>query len=278
MRVTDLELGLRLKTSAGWNQTPADWSMLLTARGARHFVARYDSVDAGCVTVLPYDEAFSWIGMLLVDPAFSRRGIGRTLLLASLDAAVGAARLDATPAGKVLYDTLGFSAEFGLTRWTCMAVPALSPPPAPPGVRLRPAGPDDLDAIVAYDRPVFGAGRRHILSALQAGAPACARVAEDEGGALRGYALGRPGCNFDQIGPVIADDESIAVALMQHGLAELKGRPAVMDADDRHGAFTARLAQLGFAPQRPFIRMVRGEPRVFGEPARQFAIAGPELG
>lgn len=74
---SDLELGLRLKVAAGWNQTRADWHMLLEAGAARHFVASYDGTEAGCVTVLPYDGAFSWIGMLQVDPAFSRHRRGK---------------------------------------------------------------------------------------------------------------------------------------------------------------------------------------------------------
>lgn len=279
MGADDLELGLRLKVSAGWNQTPADWRMLLEAPGARHFVAQYDGTDAGCVTVLPYEDVFSWIGMLLVDPAFSRRGIGRALLLASVDAAVGAARLDATPAGKRLYDTLGFSLEFELTRWTCAAVPEVRATAPPAGVRLRAAGGRDADAVAVYDRAVFGAGRRHILQALlTADARSERLVAEAGGGGLRGYALGRPGSNFNQVGPLIADDEDIAIALLEQALVPSAGQPAVVDADDRHRLFATRLRELGFAPQRPFIRMTRGEPGAFGQPARQFAIAGPELG
>lgn len=281
MIAADLALGLRLKQSAGWNQTAADWRMLLDATDARNFVARYEGKDVGCVTVLPFERRFSWIGMLLVDPAFSRRGIGRALLLASLEASVGVARLDATPAGRKLYDTLGFDEEYTLARWTCTAVPALSPADCavpPSGLRLHPPKPDGLAAIAAYDRVIFGADRIRILDAFRSAAPKTAWVAVDGDGRVRGYAMGRPGANFAQIGPIMADDAQIADALLDSALTTLVGQPVAVDADDRHADFLARLAVRGFVRQRPFIRMTRGAGERFGDPRRQFAIAGPELG
>ncbi|MGH8019975.1 MAG: hypothetical protein ACREIA_17195, partial [Opitutaceae bacterium] len=190
--------------------------------------------------------------------------------------------LDATPAGRKLYDTLGFEVEYTLARWTRAVLPRL--PSAgraipPPGVRLRPAKAGDMAAIAAYDCAIFGAERIHILDSLHSAAPesACVAVGEDDG-RVRGYILGRPGANFAQLGPIVADDARIAEALLDSGLEALAGQPAVVDAGDRHAGFLARMAAHGFARQRPFIRMTRGKVGRFGEPERQFAIAGPELG
>ena len=82
MTLADVPLGMRLKDIAGWNQTEADWRMLLDAGVG--FVALVNGVPVGTVTVVTYagrtSTRFSWIGMLLVDPAYRRRGVGTTLL------------------------------------------------------------------------------------------------------------------------------------------------------------------------------------------------------
>ncbi len=277
MTLTDIPLGMRLKEAAGWNQTPADWQMMLACPGGA-FVAAVDGVDAGTATVVSYGASFSWIGMVLVDPAYRRRGVGAALLHAAIDCAapLGPVRLDATPLGKQLYDTLGFRDEYRLARMERPAVGSAVAPTANANA-VSSITPDRLPAVTAYDAPLFGAPRPAILEALCSNRPAYAWAAWQDDRVI-GYCLGRTGSRYEQIGPVVADDEATARALLLAALGRCATSAVIVDALVDHGGWMAFLRSLGFVEQRPFIRMCLGGGHDFGEPARQYAIAGPEIG
>jgi GNAT superfamily N-acetyltransferase len=275
MILEDIPLGMRLKTEAGWNQLEADWKMLLHASSEGCFVAVYRGLEVGTVTTVTYDGRFSWIGMLLVDPAFRRKGIGTALLQAAINVARrrGAVRLDATPLGKTLYDTLGFRDEYHLVRMQRTAGPV----PKSPAFRCAPLRQDELHEIVRFDEPVFGAQRGAILGALLLNAPEYAYAVKRDG-QLAGYCLGRPGSNFEQIGPIVAKDSATAQALVVTALANCPGRNVIIDAPVSQESWLSFLNDAGFSEQRPFIRMCLGTLHHPGQPKRQYGIAGPEVG
>ena len=96
---------------------------------------------------------------------------------------------------------------------------------------------------------------------------------------LTGYCLGRSGSDFEQIGPVVAEDLVTAKSLLQVALLSCAGRDVIVDVPvtaRRRGA--QYLNNNGFVERRPFTRMVLGEPVTVGQPDKQFAIAGPEIG
>ncbi len=73
---------------------------------------------AGTVATVRYEDHFSWIGMVLVDPARKRQGIGIQLLREALQILSGeeTVKLDATPEGRQIYLQLDFVDEYPLTR------------------------------------------------------------------------------------------------------------------------------------------------------------------
>jgi hypothetical protein len=181
--------------------------------------------------------------------------------------------LDATPAGHGLYLKLGLKEEYGLARTERAATLDV---PSVGTNAVRPMVPDDLSAVRALDREVFGADRSAMLEWLWAGAPGYARVVGG-GGGLRGYSFGRHGFTFEHIGPVVAVDAGAARALVSACLASTRGRPFILDAG-RSNEWLGWLGSVGFREQRPFLRMSRGEGGPLGVPAKQFAILGPEFG
>ena len=134
----------------------------------------------------------------------------------------------------------------------------------------------DMAELAAYDAPRFGADRRFLLEHLQGRLPGCALVAES-GSRIRGYVLGRDGQTCSQIGPVVAEQEETAICLIAGALAASSGAVCI-DVGNRHQALIDTLGASGFAPQFPFIRMIHERNEPFDDPARVFAIAGPELG
>src|SRR6058998_2149030 len=113
----DLDEALRLSTTAGWNQHLDDWRMLLRLAPAGAFAALLDASIVGTAIGIDYG-GFGWIAMMLVDPAYRGRGVGRCLLEAAMDALPSnlCIRLDATPLGRRLYQRYGFEEEQTLSR------------------------------------------------------------------------------------------------------------------------------------------------------------------
>src|SRR5260370_13144230 len=98
------------------------------------FAAEWKAQAVG-TTVTGILGTVGWIAMVLVEPDWRGRGIGKALMshaLSFLDAqGVLSVRLDATALGKPLYEKLGFVVEYELARYEGVSL-APSPCPLPP--------------------------------------------------------------------------------------------------------------------------------------------------
>jgi len=275
MTVRDIPAGMRLCTSAGWNQLEEDWRFFLESPGSGAFLAEKDGSAVGTAAFVRYD-GLAWIAMMLVDPAERRSGIGAHLMEQALGALKGerCVGLDATPLGEPLYRRYGLMNDYALVR-TKATVDAARFASIPTG-DVRPMRETDFLGVLARDREVFGADRGVLLASLLARAPECAWIVPDAGG-IRGYCFGRSGRLFYQLGPIVADDGGTARELAAACLAQASGRLFAIDAPRLDAEWLAWLESVGFGVERPFVRMfVKGHVHP-GVPARQYAITGPEF-
>lgn len=278
---------MRLSIAAHWNQNEDDWRYMLAA-GHGWGLVLPDATLAASIMALPYGP-FAWISMVLVLPEQRRRGHASRLLdraIGSLRAAGQLPVLDATPAGHAVYRGLGFCEAWSFMRWQQAAgsgsnrsLAASSDQVAQPaqGWSLARLTPSDWPEVLASDARHFGARREPLLRALAGRLPEAAWVARQHGdGRLLGWLLGRPGRVATQLGPLFAESDDIAVALLDRALSTLDGTVFV-DAPQRHAGFGEALRARGFVEQRPFTRMAlaAGAP---GEPEPMRLLAGPELG
>lgn len=274
MTPEDIPAGLALCRAAGWNQLKRDWQLFLQYSPQGCVVAVDDGKVVGTVATMRYQHCFSWIGMVLVNAAYRRQGIGMQLLKEALHVLQNeqTIKLDATPAGREVYLKLGFTDEYTLSRMTGMCiVKSLQQSNA------RPMKTNDLVSVAAFDRNVFGADRQLLLQWMYEGAPQLAFVIEEKNN-IKGYCFGRKGFNFTHIGPVVADDLQTAKALVTAALHSCAGKPVVLDIIAFDTAWKLWLTTIGFTEQRPLIRMYRGTNPFAGSPHKQFAILGPEFG
>jgi len=274
MTSDDISLGMELKNIAGWNQLPADWQRLLALEPDGCFVATCDGVDVGTATTTTYEDKFGWVAMVLVYPQYRRRGIGTALLYASIDyleERVAAVKLDATPMGKKLYDTLGFVDEYIMERWLGRGREPLKVPD------VEPITADLLPALCDFDRPMFGADRSRLLGMLVNEEPNTALCIRD-GGRIVAYGILRPGYRAAQIGPLVGLEPQSAERVFQALLAAAGDQHIYNDMLLPNPHTAELLRKYGFEKQRYLIRMSRGDNRHPGHPQYIYAASGPAKG
>lgn len=263
----DINAGLRLSRLSNWNQLEEDWRYFVEPPGIGGRVYERDGVVVGSVAYLRYGDCFSWLSMMLVDPAERRTGIGSQLMEAALEDLSGEAcvRLDATPAGEPMYRKFGFVPEYGLTRAKAKVAGFTQ------SSHVRQLATEDFAQVFARDKAVFGADRSALLISLHRRAPEFAWISHDGSS----YCFGRPGYLYSQVGPIVGE---FGRDLLGSSLSRLVGTTIAIDVPQAAQEWVRWLESVGFVMERPFLRMRRGENACPGVTERQFAIAGPELG
>jgi GNAT superfamily N-acetyltransferase len=267
-----------LSIEAGWNQNAADWRFMLGA--GRGFGLRGgDGTWQASSLVLPLGRRLAWISMVLVTRDRRRGGVGSELLKRCIEevrAAGAVAGLDATEQGRPIYLPLGFHDLYKISRWHLDRAPATQVPP-PQGIGLRPMMLADLPRLATYDRSLSSMERPTILAHLAMRQPGLAAVAETPSGKIAGFALGREGRIATSLGPVVADNEAIALALIARATASTKP-PFIIDVPEAHREVAAWLEMEGAVSPRGYMRMTLGTAKGLDDPSHVFALAGPELG
>lgn len=262
----DIADAMVLVEAAGWNQTARDWQRVIDYQPDGCFKAVLDGRLVGTVTSTSYQQDLAWIGMMLVDPVCRRQGIGRALMLRVIEslkqAHVQTIKLDATPAGRPLYEQLGFVAQFDFQRWSRSRRGETIVP-------LTNAGLECLDKHKELDRRVFGVDRWSWLKGIAADSQC---VVQPDG-----YGMLRRGRIADYVGPLIAESPSAAYAI---GAKLVRSSAAVLFWDLLHGDedFQLQLRALGFEPVRTLTRMVLQRDLSRPEREYQYAICDPATG
>jgi GNAT superfamily N-acetyltransferase len=262
LTASDIDGAMALSTEAGWNQTADDW---------RHFIRKGRTIGVrdgegtlvASAAALPYDGPFGFIGMVLVTQSWRRRGIATRLVdrcIETLEDWSLVPVLDATAAGEEVYTKQGFVPQFRYDRWQGDC-----------GGSNRSAGRPAAAALVGLDAAAFGATRAGLMADFLGRDGTQAFLADG------GFAMVRHGRRAWQAGPVVAADEKTALKLIQRLMASVGGS-VFIDVPQRWQAIGRWLSEAGFTIQRSFARMALRRAGTFGDPARLFAVAGPEFG
>ena len=252
----DTPIAFQLSAEAGWNQTEDDWRMLLRLSPENCFGIDADGMLVATATLICYGKQLGWIGMVLTNRTYQRRGFARTLLLNAIARAdklgIESLKLDATDQGQPLYETLGFRVEQPVERWW-------RPASDSGGAGPRPA------KLPNVDLPAYGADRSQLLQALAE--RSTVHTHSD------GFCLARPGRRANYIGPCISQSPEFA----RRSIEACASQESYWDLLPNNHAALGIAKELGFSPQRKLIRMVRGRD-LRGREDWIYAIAGFELG
>ncbi len=274
----DLSFADSVRSLAGWNQTPGDWRRFLEMEPDGCLLADWDGAPAGTATTITYGSDLAWIGMVLVHPEFRRRGIGNALLRRCIESlrerGIRCIKLDATPLGRTVYDNLGFHGEWSLARWERAGA---HPQPSVDDPDIRNWRETDAAQLDGADAVAFGPSRLRLLRTLAATSRA-ALVLEREPEAIAAYGMLRSGSRALYLGPCSASSPDHGIRVIA-ALVERCGDERIFwDIPDANGAAVEWALQHGFTQQRPLLRMFLGENIAPGDPRKQFALAGPEVG
>ena len=221
--------------------------------------------------------------MVLVKGEYRRRGLATQLMRRGDGRTRAQGRvpvLDATPDGRAVYRRLGFEETWGF--------PRLSARERQRAAACALAGPADV--TIRADRRCGLAGalrlrrrglrrrpRRRACAACAGGCPP-PNSSPSAHGRIVGLRARPRRRQAAQIGPLIADDDDVAHALLARALDRLDGPVYVDLADSKAASCAAGSTRRGFAAQRPLTRMLSRSSTRFDDAARTFAVIGPEFG
>lgn len=157
--------------------------------------------------VATFNGPVAWIGTIWVEPAWRRRGLGRALTVATMEAAeIAGCRtfvLVATKVGQPLYEGLGFEVQ---TWYRIKEAPGLGP--GLPAARARRFRPSDLPSMAILDMAATGEDRGHLLAAFAG--PDTTLCLDRPDGTLGGFVVRAPWGG----GATIAPDPDDAMAIL----------------------------------------------------------------
>ncbi len=253
MQKEDLAEGLRLTQAQSWAYRLEDW-LLHFHLGRGWVVCDPGGRVLGTAFWWPYGDQFATVGLVVVDPHQQGKGIGRRLMNAVMeDAGARSLQLVSTRAGRRLYEQCGFR-EQGAICQHLGAATTTTLPLKTGGASLSAVTSADLETIAQWDAMAFGTGRTSVLAAVLAGGEG---VVATRHGRLAGYALARDAGRGTTIGPVVAEDETLAIEIVTR---LIQRRSGIMRLDVPEDATVLRgwLESIGIACVDTAAVMIRG--------------------
>lgn len=266
----DIKTAMRLVEIAGWNQTYTDWQRIISYEPTGCFKAVLDDRLVGTVTTTSYESKIGWIGMMLVDPDYRRRGIGSVLMQSAIDYLksinTDCIWLDATPMGQTVYERLGFQSLYSFHRWhlscACFNKQIKSKFDRFTQINLH-------SYHQVLDRRLFGYDRFDYIERLRKDSTLIA--------SQKGFGMIRQGRIANYLGPLVAENIDVAIDIASI-LLEVSETEVFLDYPGNSALFINWLLANKFSPVRTLTRMWLGNQTEKEMFQMQYAISDPATG
>ena len=270
----DRQLLHQLTVSVFWPHRDHDLDLFISL-GKGYLAIDEIGRPMGSAMYFPMGDDFSMFGMMVTAPRLQTQGAGRWLLNQIMaDCAGRDLRLSATRAAYWLYESEGFVPVATIWQHQGIARGIHLPPPVA-GVETRLLRETDMPAILALDGPAFGADRSEILTVLLGLSEG--RVAVRDG-KIVGYALVRQFGRGKVIGPVIAENDRVAMQLIAPLIQANTGTFLRLDVPLRSELFASFLAASGMGIYDTVTEMRIGPHRRASSGAQLFGLSAHSLG
>lgn len=272
MQPDDLPAALKLTQAVQWSHRLEDWQFH-SRLGRGWAVCDDQNTLLGTATWWSYGEHFGSVGLVVVDGSQQGKGIGRRLMDTIIDdAGARSLQLVATQAGLKLYQQCGFR-EVGLIE---QRQGTLSSPVEPPSTNamLREATVDDLQTLRTLDAAALGAPRHELIQHLASVGSGFVATVD---GHPAGFAIMRQAGRGTLIGPVVANTESLAIALVAKALNSSTGFVRI-DIPSSAEQLARWLDTVGLAKVDTATVMRRGDAPQTNTDMRTFAVVSQAFG
>lgn len=264
-----------LSVAVGWMHRAEDWRAALDL-GKGLFVV--DEIGRAVASAMwfPMGDDLASIGMVITAPRLQEYGTGRWLMGQILEQTSGRdLLLSATPAAYRLYCALGLQSGPKISRHNGFVATLDAASPVPPGVTIRALADRDHDAIRALDALAFTAPRKAVLDHVLAVSDGTVMLRQ---GRVAGYALRRRFGRGQVIGPVVADTEAEAIALIAPHIRANAGEFLRMDTRQPEGPLRDYLTACGMKLHDHATSMSLGRDRFGQQHPRIFGLASQAIG
>lgn len=251
MTIEDVPRLHELSIGVNWPHRPKDWELLIGL--GEGFVAR-DEIGRilGSAMWFPMGEHLASVGMVITSPRLQDNGAGRWLMHHILGLVEPRGKvLNATKAAYRLYLSLGFTPYKTVYQHNNIvkSLPEVSS-------AARSADEADRSAIIALDAAAYGADRAPVFERLF---PISEGTVIERAGQVVGFALCREFGRGHQIGPVVAETEEDAIALIRPHVAAHQGNFVRMDTRAEEGPLRRFLVDTGIGLYDTVTTMTLGD-------------------
>ncbi len=247
MRIGDIE-GVELdrlhalSLAVGWPHRAEDWQFL---RESGHGFVALDEIGRvlGSAMWFAHGADFATVGMVITSPRLQTLGAGQWLMKRVFDKVAGRdLRLNATRAARRLYLSLDFLPE--KTVYQCQGIAHAQTMGGSTETRgdIRALDTRDIPSVIALDAMGFGVRRAALIEKLFAHS---AGYGLFKGDTLNAFALCRPFGRGHVVGPVVAESDTEAVAVVRPHVTDHSGSFLRIDTHMDNGEFAAFLSHAG---------------------------------
>ena len=228
---------------------------------------------------LPYGNQRGWVSMVVTDPTFQRRGMGRRITETAIEhlqrRGMAEIMLDASPMGRNLYLEMGFRPLYPVV--TYRGLPALDETPDEPRIRL--ATDADFETLVKLDGAAYGVERPHVLKTIVNREGHQCWVDEVDGEVAGFLLVQRMHKGEAAFGPWVHRDPDGARRLFRVGAAGAGTQDDIRaNAPEANAAAHSILVEMGMPRVAQNTRMIYGDVQPAGNPTTYYGIAAAALG
>ena len=250
----EMHLPIRWAAAEGWNPGRHDWSVFAVADPGCLLTVEAGGMPAGVVSAARVSPGLGFIGFFVVPPEYRGNGYGARLWRAALARLEGRViGLDSVTEQQANYARAGFAFAHRTLCYGGMAAAT----PAPWPRRVVGVSTVDFAALAAYDRRCFGRRRSGFLGAWMA-LPESRALAWVGDGQVRGLGVVRRCLTGARIGPLFADDDTVAEELFDALAGFAPGEALSIDVPEPNAAGMALARRRGMEPVVEAVRMYRG--------------------
>lgn len=273
MTEADLTQAHQLSIGVGWPHRPEDW-LLVMSLGEGLVACDAIGRALGSAMWWPFGPDFASVGMVITSPRVQAHGAGRRLMDAILERTGNRdLRLSSTRAGYRLYLALGFEPIGRIFQHQGRALAAEAGEDA--DVTIRDATPEDFEALARLDAAAYGADRSRVIRALL---PLSAGTVAERGGKPVGFALCRQFGRGHVVGPIVAEDDAMAIALTRPHVLAHEGNFLRVDTAFEQTGFGRFLEASGMPIFDTVTPMIRGRSHDRGGAAKTYGLVTQALG